>query len=182
MASVNHVSKMCGGRQTSKNTQKHVVGEGFPPKTRGRIISTPMPITYSSSLIFYPNLHTKFEALAPREPRDRVFCSLAGLSQKGGVEVRSTLAGGRANTNYFHQPAGRKRGRGSNSVQKKKHTRPTRTKKFTLTRVYITIIRYIYLVGYKTTQHAVLPGALPLDPTGGNSPRPPYSRATRSFV
>jgi len=134
MASVNHVSKMCGGRQTSKNTQKHVVGEGFPPKTRGRIISTPMPITYSSSLIFYSNLHTKFEALAPREPRDRVFCSLAGLSQKGGVEVRSTLAGGRANTNYFHQPAGRKRGRGSNSVQQKNTSRTPN--KFTLTRVY----------------------------------------------
>ena len=78
MACTVNCSKIFYSRLKSKNTQKHVVGGGFPPKTRGRIIFTPMPYRYSSSLIFCRNLHTKFEALAPREPRDTLFCMLGG--------------------------------------------------------------------------------------------------------
>jgi len=100
--------------------QKHAkarVWGGFSPKTRGPTIFTLMPYRYSSSLIFYPNLHTKFRALAPWEPRNDLYRTHLGLIQKDGVWFRLPFG-----LDAFMQvistslPAA-KRGRGSQSVQ-----------------------------------------------------------------
>jgi len=60
---------MCEDRPKSKMTQKHVVGDGFSPKTRGQTIFTLLPCRYSSYVIFFRNLHTKIIQLGPWEPR-----------------------------------------------------------------------------------------------------------------
>ena len=75
-ASIVNCVRMYQGRQTSKNSQKHVVGGGFSPKTRGRITFTPFRFRYSSSMIFCRNLHTKIIPLTPWEPRNTRFSTV----------------------------------------------------------------------------------------------------------
>ena len=95
------------GRQTSKNSQKHVVGGGFSPKTRGRIVFTPVRFRDSSSMIFCRNLHTKIIPLAPWEPRNTRFSTVCSTinNRRRWCHVDS-CEWAMFLTTCYHQPAG----------------------------------------------------------------------------
>jgi hypothetical protein len=103
---VNYIQRS-QSRLKPKNTQKHVVGGGFSPKTRGRIVLTPVRFRYSSSLIFCRNLHTKIIPLTPWEPRKALVCMRTGTINKrrrwGHVDSYEWAM---FVTTYYHQPVG----------------------------------------------------------------------------
>jgi hypothetical protein len=94
-------------RLKSKNTQKHVVGGGFSPKTRGRIVLTLIRFGYSWSLIFCRNLHTKIIPLTPREPRNTLFSMATGtINKRRMVGHVDPYGWAMFVTTFYHQPVG----------------------------------------------------------------------------
>jgi hypothetical protein len=77
----NYIEGSFGPSKVKKDAKTRVFG-GFSPKTRGRIILTLIRFRYYWSLIFCRNLHTKIIPLAPREPRNTLFCIATGTINK----------------------------------------------------------------------------------------------------